>query len=439
MTADIFLVDDDELVREGLQQVLELSGWTVRAFAELSEVLASLQRGEEPLVLISDVRLEKGDGLHLQRAVRAHDPGIPVVLITGHGDIDMAVQAMRDGAHDFLEKPFSASKLVATTRRAMQQRKLVLENLALRRQLEQGHEWGLVGHSPEIRRVRQLITGIGQSRVDVLILGETGTGKEVAARALHAASGTKDPFVAINCSALPESVFESEMFGHESGAFTGASRRRVGKIEHARKGTVFLDEIESMPLNLQAKLLRAIQERSIERLGSNDSVDVGCRFIAATKVDLFQAARSGSFREDLYYRLEVVTLALPPLRHRVEDIPLLFGHFVTQAARRHGAEVPPWTPDDMLAWQQRDWPGNVRELRNLAERWCLGVELMPMQANRRRASLTETLRGVERTLIENALRDHTGNVQGAAEQLQIPRKTLYDKLYRYAIDAADYR
>ncbi|MCB1998151.1 MAG: sigma-54-dependent Fis family transcriptional regulator, partial [Rhodoferax sp.] len=246
MTADIFLVDDDELVREGLQQVLELSGWSVRTFAEMSAVLSSLQRGEEPLVLISDVRLEKGDGLQLQRAVRAHDAGIPVVLITGHGDIDMAVQAMRDGAHDFLEKPFSAGKLVATTRRAMGQRKLVLENLALRQQIEQGNEWGLVGHSPEIRRVRRLISDIGQSRVDVLILGETGTGKEVAARALHAASGTQDPFVAINCSALPESVFESEMFGHESGAFTGASRRRVGKIEHARKGTVFLDEIESM-------------------------------------------------------------------------------------------------------------------------------------------------------------------------------------------------
>jgi two-component system, NtrC family, C4-dicarboxylate transport response regulator DctD len=297
MSIDVFLVDDDDNVRDSLQQGLVVAGWKVRSFAGMDEMLRVLTRGEEPLVVVSDVRLTQGDGLQLQRAIRAYEPTLPVVLITGHGDIGMAVQAMRDGAHDFLEKPFSVTKLAATVRRAVEQRKLVLENLSLRRQLEQGkHQWGLVGHSAVMSELRRLVAEVGQSHVDVLILGETGTGKEVVARAIHTASGSKDPFVAINCGALPESIFESEMFGHESGAFTGAARRRIGKIEYARNGTIFLDEIESMPLSLQAKLLRTLQERSIERLGSNESIAVGCRFIAATKVDLHEAARRSTFR-----------------------------------------------------------------------------------------------------------------------------------------------
>ncbi|MCW5657808.1 MAG: sigma-54-dependent Fis family transcriptional regulator [Burkholderiaceae bacterium] len=439
MSVDVFLVEDDEAVRDSLKQGLEVAGWTVRAFQGMDEVLQALKRAEEPLVVVSDVRLVQGDGLQLQRAVRAHDAAIPVVLITGHGDIGMAVQAMRDGAHDFLEKPFSATKLATTVRRAVDQRKLMLENLALRRQIDQGHQWGLVGHSAAMGELRRLVSELGQSRVDVLLLGETGTGKEVVARAIHTASGSKDPFVAINCGALPESIFESEMFGHESGAFTGAARRRIGKIEHARNGTVFLDEIESTPPSLQAKLLRTLQERSIERLGSNEPIGVGCRFIAATKVDLHEAARRGAFREDLYFRLEVVTLRLPPLRSRADDIPLLFSHFVAQAAQRHGVEPPAWTQADMVQWQQRAWPGNVRELRNLAERWCLGLERLPAAARPSHASLNDRLAQIERTLIESALRDHDGNVLAAAEHLGIPRKTLYDKMYRHGIDSIAFR
>lgn len=441
MATDVFLIDDDAAVRDSLQQTLELEGYSVRTFAGIAAAIESLRRADEPLCVITDVRLAAGtgDGLQLLSAVHVHDPKLPVIVISGHGDVPMAVHAMREGAHDFIEKPFPPARLIAATRRAVDQRRLVLENSVLRQQLDQNAEWGIVGHSPAIREVRRLVQALGSSRVDVLILGETGTGKEVVARALHTASGRHGPFVAINCGALPESIFESEVFGHESGAFTGASRRRIGKIEHAGNGTVFLDEIESMPLNLQAKWLRALQERSIERLGSNDTVAVDCRFIAATKVDLREAASQGRFREDLYYRLEVATLRLPSLHERAEDIPLLFNHFLAAAAKRHGVEPRPWSPEDMLAWQQQPWPGNVRELRNVVERWCLGLDRSPLHRDEATASLAQMLARAERTLIETALMNNAGNVQLAADALKTPRKTLYDKLTRLGIEASALR
>ncbi len=439
MPADVFLVDDDEAVLDSLQQGLRLAGLTVRSFDNARALLQALDTGDEALSVVTDVRLGDIDGLQLMRQLRRLDAQLPVILITGHGDVQMAVQAMRDGAHDFIEKPFSPARLAATVRRAVEQRRLVLENRALRTQVDQGIAWGLVGHSAAAVEMRRLVAALGPARVDVLLLGETGTGKEVVARALHAASGRSGPFVAINCGALPEPVFESEMFGHESGAFTGAQRRRIGKIEHARAGTVFLDEIESMPLALQAKLLRTIQERCVERLGSNESIAVDCRFIAATKLDLLQAAEAGSFRADLYYRLEVATLRLPPLRERQDDVPLLFRHFVALAAQRHGIEPPPWGLPDLQAWQQRPWPGNVRELRNLAERWCLGLEPAQAEAAATLPTLSDTLARTERSCIEAALRDAGGQVQAAADRLGLPRKTLYDKLSRLGLDASQYR
>jgi two-component system C4-dicarboxylate transport response regulator DctD len=439
MSYDVYLVEDDASVRESLQQALELEGRRVRSFAAMEPVIEALRHAQEPLCIVTDVRLGAGDGLQLLSAVRAHDPQLPVIVITGHGDVPMAVQAMRDGAHDFIEKPFSPNRLIASTRRAIEQRQLVLENKRLRQQLDQVADWGLVGHSPPMCELRRLVQAIGPSQVDVLLMGETGTGKEVVARALHAASGCPGPFVAINCGALPETIFESEMFGHESGAFTGASRKRVGKIEYAENGTVFLDEIESMPLSLQAKLLRTIQERTVERLGSNEVITVNCRFIAATKLDLIDAAKRGQFREDLYYRLEVATLQLPRLRDRAEDIPLLFNHFLAVIAKRHGIEPLPWAPEDMIHWQQRPWPGNVRELRNHVERWYLGLGSSSAPPGEPASSLAEILARAERTLIETALRNHDGNVQLAADALKLPRKTLYDKLARFHIDASSLR
>jgi two-component system C4-dicarboxylate transport response regulator DctD len=286
----------------------------------------------------------------------------------------------------------------------------------------------------------------------VLIRGETGTGKEVVARLLHAASGRKGQFVAINCGALPESVFESEIFGHEAGAFTGAQKRRIGKLEYANGGTVFLDEIESMPMALQVKLLRVLQERRLERLGGNDSIALDCRVVAATKTDLLQQAAQGQFREDLYYRIGVVNLELPRLRDRPDDIPLLLAHFVQDAAARFQRPVPVWSAQQMAQWQTAEWPGNVRELRNFAERLVLGVVQMQgagtsfgvtaaavaepasgPQAESAGPSLPQQVDQFERELIVRALDATDGNVALAADHLGVPRKTLYDKLKKYQI------
>jgi two-component system C4-dicarboxylate transport response regulator DctD len=346
---------------------------------------------------------------------------------------------MRLGALDFIEKPFSSNRLTSAVNRAIEQRRLVLENRRLRQIIGADQDFGLVGQTPAMRELRRLIKALGPASVDVLILGETGTGKEVVARALHEASGRRGPFVAINCGALPESVFESEVFGHEAGSFTGAAKRRIGKFEHASGGTVFLDEIETMPLTLQAKLLRTLQERTVERLGSNEHVKFDCKVVAGTKVDLVQAYQQGTFRADLYYRLEVATVRLPPLRDRLADLPLLFTHFMAAAARRHEVEPRQATPSDMLRWQQHDWPGNVRELKNLAERWCLGLEQATPPEHTPSTALADVMARTERACIASALAAHGGNVALAAKQLDLPRKTLYDKLSRLSLDPASHR
>ncbi|HOI51401.1 MAG TPA: sigma-54 dependent transcriptional regulator, partial [Azonexus sp.] len=260
-------------------------------------------------------------------------------------------------------------------------------------------------------------------------------------RAIHDASGRRGPFVAVNCSALPESVFESELFGHEAGAFTGAGKRRVGRIEHADGGTLFLDEIESMPLALQVKLLRVLQERSVERLGSNQSIAVDCRVVAASKADLKALADAGQFRADIYYRLNVVSIDLPPLRERRDDIPLLIAAFLQEAAQRYQRPPASWTPADLARWQAHDWPGNVRELKNVANRWALGLPdgLASPVSGPAASSLSAQVDAAERRAIEAALQANAGNVAQAAEALQVPKKTLYDKLTRHGISAEGFR
>lgn len=434
---EVVLVEDEQAVRMATAQTLELGGFRVHA-CDSAERAGPWLRADFGGILVTDVRLPGRCGLQLLDQVAALDADLPVILVTGHGDVGMAVDAMRRGAYDFIEKPFAAERLLETVRRAQEKRRLVLENRRLKAAwLAASDAPPLIGQSAAIERVRALIQALGPTPADILINGQTGAGKEVVARQLHAASGRKGPFVAINCGALPESVFESEIFGHEAGAFTSAQKRRIGKLEYANGGTVFLDEIESMPLTLQVKLLRVLQERRLERLGGNDPVTVDCRVIAASKADLLQMSAQGTFREDLYYRIGVVSIDLPRLAERREDIPLLLAYFVQGAALRYQRPVPQWTPAQMAQWRAREWPGNVRELRNFADRLVLGViDGIPGAAEADAAgpvSLPHQVDAYERALIAQALAEQDGNVAATADRLGVPRKTLYDKLKKHQL------
>jgi two-component system C4-dicarboxylate transport response regulator DctD len=437
----VFLVEDDAAVRKGCEQALSLADIPVRGFADGEAMLAALATGQ-PALVVTDVRLPGKDGLSLLRELRQHDRELPVLLMTGHGDVAMAVEAMREGAYDFIEKPFPSERLIAAVRSALEKRALIVENRQLKERIGDNGVARIIGQSPAMQRIRQLVGTLAPTGVDILLNGETGSGKEVAARAIHEASHRRGPFVAINCGALPETVFESELFGHEAGAYTGAGKRRIGRIEHANGGTLFLDEIESMPLNLQVKLLRVLQERSVERLGSNSAIPVDCRLVAASKIDLKAASDAGQFRADLYYRLNVVSLDLPPLRQRREDIPLLMAHFLHESAQRFQRPLASWTPADLARWSAHDWPGNVRELKNVAERWALGLpdalsgNDVPVPAA---LSLAEQVDVAERQIIESILGQCAGNVAQAAEVLHTPKKTLYDKLTRHGIVAENFR
>jgi two-component system C4-dicarboxylate transport response regulator DctD len=436
----ILLVDDDRPVRLAMEQSLELAGWRVAACDSAEIALSQLGR-VAPAVVVTDVRMPGLDGLQFMRLVHQRDPELPVVVVTGHGDVAMAVQATRDGAYDFVEKPAPAALLVDVVRRAAERRRLVVENRRLKAELAaQAGEYVIVGRAPAMERMRKTIAAVADTGADVMVLGETGTGKELVARALHAQSMRRSqPFVALNCGAMPETIFESELFGHEPGAFTGAGKRRVGRIEHASGGTLFLDEIESMPLSLQVKLLRVLQERVVEPLGSNEVVPVNLRVVAATKVDLLQASVERSFREDLYYRLNVVVITIPPLRERKEDIPLLFHHFVHAACLRYGREAPPLDQRLMAGLVARDWPGNVRELRNAADRFVLGLaEDLLVGAGEGRRTLPERVDLFEKSIIEAELAANHGDVKTTLDALGIPRKTFYDKLKRYGIARVEY-
>lgn len=434
----VLFVEDEPLVRQATAQSLELAGFHVLALPSAEAAMPHLSP-DFPGVLVTDVRLGGASGMDLLQHCHSVAPGIPVILLTGHGDITMAVQAMRDGAYDFIEKPFGADRLTEAVRRALERRGLEMENLALRRELAgPASSARIIGQSLAIEDVRALIANIAPTDAPVMINGETGTGKELVARSLHALSPRHDaPFIALNCGAVPEALFESEMFGHEAGAFTGAGKRRVGKLEHASGGTLFLDEIESMPLALQVKLLRVLQEGTLERLGSNTPVRIDVRVIAAAKGDIEALAAQGAFRADLYYRLNVVTIALPPLRDRREDIVPLFEHFMLVAAVRYQRPAPILPALQRQALMQRPWPGNVRELRNAAERLVLGV---PETGAREHAadsddaaSLRERVEHFERAVIADTLARTGGAVSQAADLLQIGKATLYEKMKKYGV------
>lgn len=434
--ATVLLIDDEDDLRTSLSQGLELSGQDVFASSQPEDVLERINRDFYG-VLVSDIRMPGTDGFTVMKQAFEIDPALPVVLITGHGDVPLAVEAMRAGAYDFMEKPFTVSHLASVVERALDKRRLVLENRKLREELADrtGLESRLVGRTPAMDLLRRNVSALAATDADVLILGETGSGKEVVARALHDEGPRKDkPFVALNCGALPAEIIESELFGHEKGAFTGASGQRIGKLEHAHGGTVFLDEIESMPLDLQVKLLRVIETRTIERLGSNKAIELDVRFVAATKDDLEAAGREGRFRLDLFYRLNVVNIEIPPLRDRLEDIPLLFRHLAIEARARYRREIPDITDSYMTSLMARDWPGNVRELRNVSDRFVLGLEQDPQQQAGPGATLFEQVASYEKTLIAAELKRNNGAIKPTYETLGLSRKALYEKMRKYGLE-----
>lgn len=431
---DILLVEDDPNVLYACEQAFRIDGLACIGVDSAEKALQQITP-DYPGIIISDIWLPGMSGMDLLKEVNRIDPDLPVILITGHGDVALAVQAMKEGAHDFIEKPFTPETLVEITRRAQEKRSLILEVRALRRQLQdrQSIEGRIIGRSSAMERIRQRVADLAPTPANVLIEGETGTGKELIARCLHEASPRRSGnFVALNCGGLPESLFESEIFGHEAGAFTGAVKRRIGKIEHAHGGTLFLDEIENMPLPLQIKLLRVLQERTLERLGSNQSVPVDFRLVAATKENLKTLSETGRFRADLYYRLSVAKLALPPLRERREDIPLLFEHFLLQSSAAYALPAPATRPAQLRLLMTHEWPGNVRELRNVAERCILGIEAdAPPFCDQQPSgtlSLPRALELVERTMILEALQQNDGNLTLTSQSLQIPKNTLRDKI-----------
>ncbi len=440
MSAQVIVVDDEAAIREAVQQWLELSGFTVRTCASAAEALAVVDR-DFPGIVVSDVRMPGSDGLQLLDKLLQIDSDLPVILVTGHGDVPMAVQALRQGAYDFIEKPFTPERLLDSVRRALDKRRLVCENRQLRRQVaDKGRiESQLIGISRPMENLRRQILELAGTSVNVLIRGETGSGKERVARSLHDFSPrASKAFAALNCAAIPETIFESELFGHESGAFTGAQAKRIGRIEHADGGTLFLDEVESLPLAQQVKLLRVLQEKTLERLGSNKSIQVDLRVISAAKPDLLDEVRAGRFREDLVYRLNVATLHIPPLRERREDIPLLFEHFAHEAAQRHGREAPPLAPSELARLLGHDWPGNVRELINAAERHALGLSSPPPAERFAGQALAQQMEAFEAQCLHNALLHCQGNITAVMEMLQLPRRTLNEKMQRHGLARGDY-
>lgn len=435
MLNSVMVVDDEAPIRAAIEQWLTLSGFDVQVFSRAEDCLARLPE-HFPGVIVSDVRMPGMSGLELLAKLQSRDKDLPVMLLTGHGDVPMAVQAMREGAYDFLEKPFSPETLISNLRRAMEKRQLVLENRRLHEQADARTRLDstLLGVSPSLQTLRRQVLDLSQLPVNVIIRGETGSGKELVARCLHDfGPRAGKPFVALNCAAIPEHLFEAELFGHESGAFTGAQGKRIGRLEYADGGTVFLDEIESMPMAQQVKLLRVLQDKRLERLGSNQSIEVNLRIIAATKPDLLEEARAGRFREDLAYRLKVAELYLPPLRERREDIPLLFSHFARAAAERLGREPPTLSAAQLSLLLSHDWPGNVRELANAAERETLGLNPTEPASAELGQSLAAQQEAFEAQCLRASLTRHKGDIKAVLHELQLPRRTLNEKMQRHGL------
>ena len=437
----VTLIDDDADFREALLERLQLEDLDVQAFASAEAALKVLT-ADYPGVVVSDLRMPGLDGRGLLARLQALDEGLPVVMITGHGDIADAVDALRDGAYDFVAKPFDFGRMFDSLNRALEKRGLVLDNRALSAAVTRVNpDLPLLGSSPAIARLRKVIEQVADAGMDVLIEGETGVGKEVVARALHNSGRRRvHPFVAVNCGALPAGLIESELFGHEPGAFQGAVKRRVGLIEQSHRGTLFLDEIESMPMPAQVALLRVVEQREIQPLGASGTRQLDLRILASSKIDLEEAVGRGAFREDLYYRLNVLKLRVPPLRERRDDIPFLFAHFLNRACGDRQQTPPPMSTTVRRTLMEHGWPGNVRELAHFAERVALDLEAPISGAAEDTASgLSDRLERFEKAVLEEALHRHGGDIVAITEALRLPRKTLYDKFRRHGLRPGEFR
>jgi DNA-binding NtrC family response regulator len=453
---DILLVEDKDSLRRVLRLTLETGGYSVTEAADAREALGEIAKAPHRLVL-TDLRMPHGSGLDVLRAARAADGDVPVIVMTAFGSIDEAVQAMKDGAHDFLQKPVDSNHLMLLVARALEQARLRTENLLLREEWSRRYGFPrIIGESEAIKRAVSETQRVAATEATVLLLGESGTGKELFARAIHHLSERRDqPFVAVNCAAIPETLIENELFGHERGAFTGAAARHLGKFELASSGTVFLDEIGELPLAVQGKLLRVIEEKSVDRIGGRAPVPVDVRIVAATNRDLRGAAERGEFRRDLFFRLAVFPIEIPPLRQRGDDVVLLARHFAAELGKELRKREAVLDDTCLAVLRQHAWPGNVRELQNAIERACIlsdsntleprDLGLLPETRSAPSSvsdldtsgTLSEVaeraVRFVERTKIIEALGTCDGNKSRAAEVLGVSYKTLLTKIKEYDV------
>ena len=449
--AHILVVDDERNTCDALEMILRRDGHSVLTAPSGNEALALLEEHEVDLIL-SDMKMPQMDGLELLRHIKSRYPGLVVVMMSGHHDVTAAVEAMKEGAFDYLVKPFNRDDVLRALQKALTLRALMVENLALKRQVQDRFARAqVIGSSLSWRRVCEMVEQVAPSRATVLLTGESGTGKELIAGLLHHLSPrTERPFITLNTAALPATLLEAELFGHEKGAFTGAQHRKPGRFELADEGTLFLDEIGDMPLEVQVKLLRVLQDGTFERLGGTRTLRVDVRVVAASNKDLDQEVEAGRFRTDLYYRLNVITLHLPPLRDRREDIPLLVAHFLRKYAQQNHKEVTAIQQQALQCLQTYDWPGNVRELENIIERAVvlaqastIGMTELPVHLQEKEPEIVHgehfvlpaeaTLAEIERAAIAQALQRNAGNRQAAARALNIGVATLYRKLKAYQL------
>ncbi len=453
----ILVVDDEASIRRTLREILEYEKFDVDEAEDGESALDAMRKKHYDVVLL-DVKMPKKDGLEVLEIASEEMPEVPVVMISGHGSIETAVEATKLGAFDFVEKPPDLNRLLVTLRNALDRGQLATENRRMKQTLVEHHEGDLtpiLGDSPAISRIKETVERVAPTEARVLITGEPGTGKELVARWIHHLSGRKDgPIVEVNCAAIPSELIESELFGHEKGSFTGATKQRIGKFEQADGGTLFLDEIGDMSLSAQAKVLRALQESRISRVGGDRSIPVNVRVLAATNKNLLEQIEEGEFREDLYHRLSVILIDVPPLRDRREDIPVISRHFAERLARRNGLQPKPFDNDAMERLRSLDWRGNVRELNNVVERLLIlsmGDEVTARDVERfvqsggaggnnidallaQFENFSDFRDEAERLFIVNKLDQFDWNVSKTAEAIGIQRSHLYNKMNKYGIE-----